>query len=146
MPYLDIVYYKKCTQQIFNVTAGTIDVVEYLVIFLVCWLLKVVVFWTCFQRSDLILVRHGKHLLGSIFCICFLNLSFSILLLPETSLKFLSRLNAVIGWQLNISFRDSNIAGKFQFFLITLPMFGKKQLKIYVSGMRVCFGFSLTFL
>ena len=43
------------------------------------------------------------------------------------SLSFLFRLNAVIGWQLSISFRDSFIAGKFQCFCITLLMFGQKR-------------------
>ena len=36
-----------------------------LYIYLVCWLVKVVVFCTCLQQSDLKFVRHGKHLAGN---------------------------------------------------------------------------------
>ena len=100
-------------------------------IFLVCWLLKVVGFRTCLQQSDLKFVRYGGNFPDFSFCIFllfFLTMFFSILLLPINSLRFLFRLNAVIGWQLNISFRDSFIFSKFKCFCITLLMFGQNQL------------------
>ena len=72
------------------------------------------------QQSDLKFVRHVNHLLGCGFCICLLlALFFSIFLLPINSLRFLFRLNVVTGWPLNISFRDSFISSKFQYFRIT---------------------------
>ena len=59
-----------------------------LYIFLVCSLLKVVVFLTCLQQSDLNFVRHGEHLPCFSLCIClFLTLFFSISLLPINSLR-----------------------------------------------------------
>ena len=51
-------------------------------IFLVCFfwvfclLLKVVVFCTCWQQSNLKFFRHGEHLPGFGFCICLLRLPF----------------------------------------------------------------------
>ena len=90
-----------------------------LYIFGVCRPLKVVVFRTCLQPSDLKFVRHGEHFPGFDFCVClFLTFLFSILLLPINSLRFLFCLNAVLGWQLNISFGDSFIASKFLRFQI----------------------------
>ena len=99
---------------------------ECLPIFLVCWLLKVVGFRTCLQQSDLKFVRYGENFPDFSFCI-FLFF-FLTMLLPINSLRFLFRLNAVIGWQLNISLRDSFIFSKFKYFCITLLMFGQKQL------------------
>ena len=52
-------------------------------------------------------VRHGEHLPN--FSFDFFDFFFP-LLLPIISLTFLFCLNAVIDWQLNISFRDSFIA------------------------------------
>ena len=100
-----------------------------LYIFLVCWLLKTVFFRICLQKNDLKFVRHGEHLLGFSFCIClFLTSFFSILLLRINSLRFLFHLNAIIGWYLNTSSRDSIISSQFQCFRITLLMFGHKWL------------------
>ena len=50
----------------------------------------------------------------------FLTLFFSILLFPFNFLRFFFRLNAAIGWELNISFRDLFISSKFQCFRIHL--------------------------
>ena len=97
---------------------------------------------------------------GFSFCIClfftfffsvssfffFFFLFFSVLLPPINSLSFLFCLNAVIGWQLNIYFRDSFIASTFQCFRITFVMFGQKPLQFNVIGILACSGFSLTFL
>ena len=70
-----------------------------LYIFVVCSLLKVVVFRTCLQQRCLKFVRHGEHLSRFNFCICLvLTLFFSILLLPIDFLRFLFHLNAFIGW------------------------------------------------
>ena len=75
--------------QIHDVAAGTVDVLEYLIHFLVCLLLKVVVFLTRLQQSDLKFVRHGEHLPCFCLCIClFLTLFFSISLLPINSSRF----------------------------------------------------------
>ena len=75
------------------------------------WFLKVAVFCTCLQQSDLTFVKHGEHFPGFSFHIClFLTLFFSVLSLSINSLRFWFCLNAVIVWKLIISFRDSCIA------------------------------------
>ena len=59
------------------------------------------------------------------------------------SIKYITLLlgqNAVIVWQLKVSFRNSFIASKFQCFYITLLMFGQNQFKGNVSGIYACFG------
>ena len=87
--------------QIYNANAGTIHVVEYLIYFLTCWLLKVVL-GTCFQFRDLRFFRNGEHFPGFSFCIClFLTLLYLIWFL-----RFLFDLNVVVNWQLNTSFRE----------------------------------------
>ena len=116
--------------------------------FFICWILKVVVFRTCLQQSDIIFVTYGEHLSGFCFCIfLFLTLAFPVLLLPINSLWFLFRLNDFIGLKLNISFWDSVIVSKFLFFRITLLMFWQKRLYINVSRMRLItlVTFSLSF-
>ena len=81
--------------------------------------------------------------LDLVFFYClFLTLFFSILLLPISSLRFLFRPKAVIGWELNFSFRDSFIASKFQYFLIILLMFGKSDCKLMLMEHK----FVLTFI
>lgn len=109
LPFLRLVYHTKYT-------AATIDAVEFgLTLWKLVSTIDVVEFRTCLQQNDLIFFRHGEptvreHLPGFSFCIClFWHLFFSILLLPFNSLRFLSHLNAVIGWQLSIAFRDSFI-------------------------------------
>ena len=49
-----------------------------------------------------------------------MTLFFSILWFPFNFLRFFFRLNAVIGWELKISFRDLFISSKFQCFRIHL--------------------------
>ena len=122
-----IVFYIRCTPSNIELLAQLM-LWNILYIFLVCQLLlKVVVFHTCLQQSDLKSVRHAEHLPGFSFCIClFLTLLFLILLLRINSLRFLFRL--VIGCQSIISFTDSFIYSKFQCFCFTLLIFGHKQL------------------
>ena len=83
-----------------------------LYIFFVCWLLIAAVSRTCLQQSDLKFFKHRKYFPGFSFRIC----------LPISIPLFC--LNAVTHWQSNITFKDSFIAGKLQYFFITLLMFG----------------------
>ena len=93
----------------------------FLYVFLVCCLLRIL------RAASHSFFRHEEHLPRFCFGFC-LTLFFSISLLPVNSLRFLFRLNDVIGWQLNVSFKDWFIASKFQCFRITLLMFWQKRL------------------
>ena len=67
----------------------------------VCWLLKVVVFCTFLQQSDLTFVRNREHLPGFNFCnYLLLTLFFLTLLLPINSLSILFHLNDAIDCRL----------------------------------------------
>ena len=58
----------------YNIAAGTVDAVEYLINFFGLLACKSSCFFFLFlvvlQQSDLKFVRHGEHLSGFSFCIC----------------------------------------------------------------------------
>ena len=93
--------------------------------FWVCWLLKVDVVVTWLQHRVLPFPKHGIHFPGfKVLLFIFFTM------LPMNSLRFFLHLKAVTGSFSKIAFRYSLMDSMFQFFRITLLMFGKMRVLI----------------
>ena len=82
---------------------------------------------------------HGVHLPSVKVFICFLTLPFSVKCVSIISWMFLFRLSAVIGSFLKISLKFSFICKVFQFFLMSLVIFGRNR--FYVITRDILFDF-----
>ena len=108
---------------------------KYLPIFVFfCWLLNLVVVFTCLQHIFPAFDLHGVHLPSFKVFRFLLTLPFSIQCLPIISWIFLFRLNAVIGSFLKISLRFLFICKIFQFFQMVLVIFDRNRLYVITRG------------
>ena len=99
-------------------------------VFFVCWLLNVVVVFTCLKHIFPAFDLQGIHWISFK---SFLTLPCSIQCIPNIRI-FLFHLNAVLGSFLKISLKFSFVCKIFQFFLIVLIIIGRNQLYIITRG------------
>ena len=99
--------------------------------YFICWLLSVVVVFTCLQHIFAAFDLHGVHLPSSEVFKSFLTLRFSIKCVPVISGMFL---NAVIISFLKISLTFLFICKIFQFLLTVFVIFGRNWLYIIRRG------------
>ena len=103
-------------------------------LFFFCWLLNLVVVFTCLQHIFPAFDLHGVHLPSFKVFRFLLTLPFSIQCLPIISWIFLFCLNAVIGSFLKISLRFLFICKIFQFFQMVLVIFDRNRLYVITRG------------
>ena len=103
-------------------------------LFCCCWLLNLVVVFTCLQHIFPAFDLHGVHLPSFKVFRFLLTLPFSIQCLPIISWIFLFCLNAVIGSFLKISLRFLFIYKIFQFFQMVLVIFDRNRLYVITRG------------
>ena len=100
----------------------------------VCWLLNVIVVFTCLQHTFPAFDLHRVHLPSLEVFKSFLTLLFSIQCVSIISWMFLLRLNAAISSFLKLFLRFSFISKIFQFFLMVLVIFGRSRLYVITRG------------
>ena len=106
---------------------------------MVCWLFKVDEEIAYLQRNVLLFTNNGKHLPFLIELACFSTLLYSILLLTNTSLKFLLRLKVVTGLFRKTSLNDLFTDKMFQCLRTTLFIFWRDWVYVNTGGTFVFF-------
>ena len=102
--------------------------------FFVCWLLNIVVVFTCLQHIIPTFELHGVHLPSFEIFKFNLTLAFSSQCVPRISWMFLFPLNAVVGSFLKISLSFWFTCKTFQFLLMVWVIFGRNRLYVITRG------------
>ena len=101
---------------------------------MVCWLFKVDKEIAYLQQNVLLFTNNGKHLLFLIELACFSTFLYSILLLTNTSLKFLLRLKVITGSFRKTSLNDLSTDKMFQCLRTTLFIFWRDWAYVNTGG------------